>query len=186
MHKLRAVLGLAVAMLLVTGFVASAASHSDLSDDSYKRKALRELRDCIDAAREPGYRFIAQIEIGMACRDGRFPKTVSIFQVPRCNASDEPCPRPIAELVGTVEFGCDGEILSSSCASRACRADADCASGSWCRATQDGGKECVPFQGEGGPCEGFVLPWHFERCEPGLTCVFNEPTGDVPGVCTAP
>lgn len=65
----------------------------------------------------------------------------------------------------------------------ACRSDADCGAGTWCRASMDGGSCCVPFVGPGESCEGFTLPWLFERCQPGLLCVHPEPTGDIPGVC---
>jgi hypothetical protein len=64
-----------------------------------------------------------------------------------------------------------------------CKSDADCTSGTWCRQTQDGGNECVPFVGEGKSCNGFTVPWLYERCEPHLTCDTPPFVADAPGVC---
>jgi hypothetical protein len=66
-----------------------------------------------------------------------------------------------------------------------CSTDADCAEG-WCRGTESGGYECVPFAGEGGRCGGFRPPWTFERCSPELVCDLPERVADAPGVCRSP
>jgi eight-cysteine-cluster-containing protein len=66
-----------------------------------------------------------------------------------------------------------------------CEIDADCREGRWCRPDPAGARECVPFVGPGESCNGFVLPWLRERCEPDLQCVPAEPTGDLPGTCAA-
>jgi len=65
----------------------------------------------------------------------------------------------------------------------ACAKDADCSAGTWCRDNQEGGKSCVPFAGEGQGCGGNVVPWARQICAPGLDCVSQEPTGDIPGIC---
>jgi len=69
-----------------------------------------------------------------------------------------------------------------------CKSDADCAADAWCREVKsDGTTEpsyaCVPFVGEGARCNGFTLPWMYERCEPHLTCDTPDYVADAPGVC---
>jgi hypothetical protein len=65
-----------------------------------------------------------------------------------------------------------------------CATGADCAAGTWCREKEQGGRECVPFQGEGGYCGGFVAPWDRQTCGEGLVCTdFPEQTGDLSGTC---
>ena len=66
-----------------------------------------------------------------------------------------------------------------------CKSDADCTKETWCRENMDGQGECVPWAGPGERCEGFVRHWQRERCAPGLSCLFSEPTGDVPGTCVS-
>jgi hypothetical protein len=73
------------------------------------------------------------------------------------------------------------------CTPFSCSDDVECAPNGWCRPTEEGDMmECVPFQGVGFRCEGFVLPWMREKCLPGLVCELSEPTGNVPGTCTLP
>jgi len=69
----------------------------------------------------------------------------------------------------------------------ACASDADCDALSWCRATEEGGTSCAPYQEVGEPCGGLVLPWLLEKCLPELDCEFDplEPP-DLPGVCAEP
>jgi hypothetical protein len=72
----------------------------------------------------------------------------------------------------------------------ACKADEDCDGDSWCRPVQSDGStdstyECVLFVGEGARCNGFTLPWLYERCEPQLTCDTPDNVADAPGVCRA-
>ncbi|PKN58603.1 MAG: hypothetical protein CVU56_04995 [Deltaproteobacteria bacterium HGW-Deltaproteobacteria-14] len=98
-----------------------------------------------------------------------------------CDASG--CPgacangsQPVCTSYGTI--ACDAWACFGGCSS-----DAECAPGGWCRPTQGGAMECAPFVGAGASCQGFVLPWTRQRCEPGLTCVPREATGDLPGTC---
>lgn len=44
-------------------------------------------------------------------------------------------------------------------------------------------RECKAFSQAGERCRGFVVPSARSFCAPGLTCVFPEPTNDVPGIC---
>ncbi len=64
-----------------------------------------------------------------------------------------------------------------------CATDEECPAGNWCRQTEEGLMACVPFVGEGVSCNGFTLPWFFERCQPGLVCDTPELIADAPGVC---
>ena len=68
-----------------------------------------------------------------------------------------------------------------------CEGDDDCAEGSWCRPTQEGGSACVPFQQEGDFCGGFTPAWGATRCAPELICTDAPPlVADAPGICRAP
>ena len=89
--------------------------------------------------------------------------------------------------MGTL-VSCDGQI-------QPCLADSDCQDGFWCRSTEHVAseihghglvrKQCVPFVSEGAACEGFGLPWFFERCDPSreLVCAIDHALPDLPGVC---
>lgn len=66
-----------------------------------------------------------------------------------------------------------------------CESDSDCDKGTWCRPTEAGANECVPFVEEGETCGGFTLPWYFEQCLPGLVCDSPDYVADAPGVCRA-
>ena len=119
------------------------------------------------------------------CTDGSQPVNcfVDPCQVSRCDV-------PGAECVSNYCGGCNAEWYDEMgtrvCDGEdACLTDDDCAADTWCRPNEAGVGECVPFSGPGGSCNGYVLPWTRERCEPGLICVPQEPTGDIPGTCAA-
>ena len=65
-----------------------------------------------------------------------------------------------------------------------CQSDAECGASAWCRETQEGGSECVPFVLEGESCGGLAAPWQVLRCLPDLSCV-QSPCAppDAAGVC---
>lgn len=120
-----------------------------------------------------------------ACTDGSDPVHcfVDPCQVSTCDVDGARC---VANYCG----GCNAEWYDPMGApvclgDAACQTDEDCAPDAWCRPDQGGTGECVPFAGPGDTCEGFVLPWTRQRCEPDLVCVPREPTGDVPGICAA-
>src|SRR5690606_17780540 len=107
---------------------------------------------------------------------------------------------PDGDCVANYCGGCNAEFYDESgyavCESSStseCASDADCPSDEWCRQADPGAAEppvevyeCVPFVGAGDSCNGFTLPWIFERCAEGLVCDPVEPTGDLPGVCSVP
>jgi hypothetical protein len=69
-----------------------------------------------------------------------------------------------------------------------CASDDDCDVKSWCRPTEEGSTECVPYQAVDDPCGGLVVPWLLEKCLPVvLDCAYDplDPP-DLPGVCTVP
>jgi len=125
------------------------------------------------------------------CADGSAP--VQCFANP-CDVT------PACDEAATCEAnycgGCNAEFYDASgyavCqASGACDSDSDCGAGEWCRQAPESEPdepvgECVPFAGAGDSCEGFTLPWFFERCAPGLVCDTPDFVADAPGTCRLP
>ena len=93
-------------------------------------------------------------------------------------------PRDGQAGVGTALIASQLYLPSAEPTSR-CLEDAECGEGQWCRQAESGGRECVPFVGEGASCNGFTLAFLFERCLPGLRCDTPPFTADAPGVCRA-
>ena len=124
------------------------------------------------------------------CADGSEP--VQCFADP-CQVA-----KPCAEAVCVSNYcgGCNAEFYHPQThepmcqGAGSCADDADCPSGLWCREAEpaadgssDGTMECVPFASEGESCEGFTLPWLYERCAPDLQCVTPPNVADAPGIC---
>jgi hypothetical protein len=108
-----------------------------------------------------------------ACGDGTLP---------RCRRVQPQCP---AGQVVEVISGCWGECVDELTCERPCFDDFDCAG--FCGFAEDNvSRICKDFALEGESCGGFVVPSAHMVCAPTLDCVPVEPTGDVPGVCTAP
>ena len=69
---------------------------------------------CIaQANNDPLFEVIGQVETNAICFAGGFIKTVTFYRVPVCH--QEPCPRPAAQPVAEVTFGCEGEIIGAQC-----------------------------------------------------------------------
>ncbi|MCO4746342.1 MAG: hypothetical protein KC912_16215 [Proteobacteria bacterium] len=66
-------------------------------------------------AKEPGYEIVAQTQVISACFAGGFITDVELFKVRTCTGNQDPCPRPAAELVGAVQFGCDDDVVYAEC-----------------------------------------------------------------------
>jgi hypothetical protein len=125
------------------------------------------------------------------CADGTQP--VNCFVDPCEVAPACPDGTCVANYCG----GCNAEFYYESgyavCEGE-CQADADCPAGHWCRQAEPAGgepgasdaRECVPFVGEGDRCNGFTLPWAYERCEPELVCDTPDVIADAPGICRPP
>lgn len=105
-----------------------------------------------------------------------------------------PCPE--GECVANYCGGCRAEFYDDDghavCLPQSeCETDAECEDDEWCRRADPSEQadpalvamECVPFVGEGETCNGFTLPWAFERCAEGLVCDTPARLPDAPGVC---
>eukprot|EP01046_Picozoa_sp_COSAG06_P057453 COSAG06_NODE_11208_length_1545_cov_1.602351_2_plen_293_part_00 len=118
----------------------------------------------------------------------------------RCTAGHDSTPTCCVETVdGTPcepQFrDDDGTLVDCEGAVTPCAVDSDCADGLWCRSTEHVAlelhghglvrKQCVPFVPEGAVCEGFALPWFFERCSEGLVCAIDHAMPHLPGICQA-
>mmetsp|Transcript_24171 Transcript_24171/g.53605 ORF Transcript_24171/g.53605 Transcript_24171/m.53605 type:complete len:343 (+) Transcript_24171:43-1071(+) len=71
-----------------------------------------------------------------------------------------------------------------------CTEDEQCGEKKWCRQLQ-GTQEsaCTPFAQLGDMCEGFTLPWLFQRCAPDLICQTPDSSAsiaDLSGICQVP
>ncbi|MEW5754817.1 MAG: Dickkopf N-terminal cysteine-rich domain-containing protein [Pseudomonadota bacterium] len=155
-----------------------------LTDQAYIAKARVAVHTCLDKAREPGWEIVPSVHVVSACFAGGYITEVNFAKQIRCPKRG-PCPKAPSIIVATVQFGCDNEIMSASCANNRCASDSECSSGQWCRIGSTGEGQCVEFAQEGERCEGFVLPEYRERCAPDLTCVFPPYIADAPGICTA-
>lgn len=65
-----------------------------------------------------------------------------------------------------------------------CSQDSHCPTGTWCRRTERGDTECVPFRTAGTACGFFAPSWQQVRCAPGLVCTdFDPSVPDLGGKC---
>lgn len=64
-----------------------------------------------------------------------------------------------------------------------CSVDKDCDDG-FCGYGADQDRVCKPWGQEGDKCGGFVPAAMVNKCAPELTCIYPEPTHDVPGTCS--
>jgi hypothetical protein len=87
----------------------------------------------------------------------------------------------VRQMAGTTEAA-KAAYKSGAC-TQTCTQNSDCTDGFCGWGTDNVSRECKPFSQAGESCEGFVLPSYRKFCAPGLTCVFSEPTHDVPGTC---
>lgn len=83
------------------------------NDNALIGRAQGAAHECINEARQPGYEISGQIETIGICFNGGFITKVTFYKTPVCH--QEPCPRPIAEPVAEVTFGCEGEIINVQC-----------------------------------------------------------------------
>jgi hypothetical protein len=100
----------------VSGFSASEsiAIHSD-GDEELISRALAAANPCIAHANTPHNRIKAQVEtVGICFVEGDL-KRVSFYRVLRCNQQQSPCPRPLVQLIATVDFDCEENITAVQC-----------------------------------------------------------------------
>lgn len=155
------------------------------SDGYYTAQAKKEVSACLDAYDTGGNAIIqiaSSVETVSACFAGGFITRVSFYTEPNCKPN-QPCPLILSKLVAEVEFGCEDDVIYSSCLDNLCEVDEDCSDDAWCRQTEFGDSECTPYVQEGDSCGGFTLPWLYEQCEPSLVCTTDPFIPDLPGVC---
>lgn len=97
-----------MSLVLVLSLVSSA-----FGADPYVNRARTEVRECLADAREPGWDVVGQSYVVSAGFAGGFITEVDFYKTIACHK--QPCPRPAAELVATVQFGCDDQISYGEC-----------------------------------------------------------------------
>lgn len=171
-----------VLLVSLVSSMLSTTAFAQASEGRLIAHAKGEVRECLADADRPGWSIDASVTTVSTCFAGGFVRQVDFYNTYVCRPN-QVCPRYARELVATVTFGCDDEIVASRCATNACLDDASCAADSWCRPTEEGAGECTPYVGAGDTCGGFVQPWTVERCEPGLVCTTDPMIPDLPGEC---
>jgi len=111
MKSLNKIFFIAVTAIVFTLSVNTA--NAQANDASLIGRATGAAHACINAAREPGFEITGQVETTSICFVSGFITTVKFYKTPVCH--QEPCPRPIPELVAEVTFGCDGEVVNVTC-----------------------------------------------------------------------
>lgn len=101
-------------------------------------------------------------------------------------AMDAAAPDADAPDAMVADAGNDMDAMVADAGSIPCTMDTECAPTGWCRETQTGGMECVPWAEEGDSCGGFTPAWAQTRCNPagGLCHGANPLIADAPGVCS--
>ncbi len=79
-------------------------------------------------------------------------------------------------------IGCDPGDVGTPSGSQACLTDIECNDG-FCGWRADNSRICKSWSRDGDLCGGLVAPEDRFFCEPSLTCLQDDPTGDAPGVC---
>ena len=168
---------------LATAFILSPLAASAKGDGYYRAQAGKEMKACIDLYDDGGVNeVISSVQTVSSCFAGGFITEVNFYSVPKCQPN-QPCPQVVTAFIATVEFGCEDDIIGAQCYLNECVDNSDCSADSWCRQTEYGSQECVPYQQSGDSCGGFTLPWLYEQCDPSLTCVTDPFIADIPGVC---
>ncbi len=85
------------------------------NENSLIGRAHSEVAQCLAAAQVPGMRYEASVSVISSCFAGGFIRTVYFYQVPAQPCHQEPCPRPAVRLVASVQYGCDDDIIGSTC-----------------------------------------------------------------------
>lgn len=95
---------------------ADAAGARANGDQRLVAKALRDpaLRACLKDARAPGYEINATATTVSICIVSGFIQRVDFTKDPRCR-TNQVCPKLPSLLVGSAEFGCEGELLGTTC-----------------------------------------------------------------------
>jgi hypothetical protein len=103
----------AAAMAFVALFVFSSSTANAQSENSYVGKATAELSQCLAEAHSNGLEVSSSVNVIGTCPDGSELVEVTFIGRPHCQPH-EPCPF-FAVFLGSVQFDCDGNIVSSQC-----------------------------------------------------------------------
>lgn len=106
----------ACVLMMLTAFTSNAFAGGDKPDAYYIGKAHSEVGSCIGAAHGGGPSSIeAYVQNVSICFVSGYIKQVSFYEVSGPPCHQEPCPRPFVRLIATVDFGCDDQIVGSTC-----------------------------------------------------------------------
>lgn len=101
-------------LILLMALSLASVSFSQTSDNGLIGRARAAASDCIQSANLPaGWEVAGNVETTGICFVSGDLKRVTFYATLRC--SHEPCPRPAAYLVATVDFDCDGNVLNVTC-----------------------------------------------------------------------
>lgn len=101
-----------VILSIVTIFLLSFVSFSQSNDNSLIGKAKGAAHECLQNA-PSGWQISGSTEtIGICFVEG-FITRVTLYAEFRCHS--ENCPKVAARLLATVDFDCEGNVISSTC-----------------------------------------------------------------------
>ena len=104
-----------IAVVLFTLLSFSMANSSPDSDNALIGRARGVLSDCLQQYySNPIYEVGAAVETTGICFVQGFLHRVTFYAGPKCTGNG-PCPAFATRLVGTVDFGCEGEVIGSEC-----------------------------------------------------------------------
>lgn len=85
-------------------------------DESFIGKAMTDasVRECVAAAREPGFEIASGVETVSTCFVSGEVRRVVFYKQIRCEGT-QICPKVMATLVATVDIGCAGEVADAQC-----------------------------------------------------------------------
>lgn len=107
MKKPISILGLAVALTVTL-------SANAQSDNSFIGKAHGAAHDCLQPYLGPTYEIDAFVEETSICFVSGSLHTVTFTAGPKCNGNG-PCPTFPTRIIATVDFNCEGEVVSVNC-----------------------------------------------------------------------
>jgi hypothetical protein len=82
--------------------------------DTYLPRARNEMKECLADAREPGWDVVGSTYVVSACFYTGFITEVDFYKTITCHGN-QVCPKIAAQLVATVQFGCDDQIMYGEC-----------------------------------------------------------------------
>ena len=102
------------ASIILAFFIFSNVSNAQSnSDQKYIGKARAAVQDCISKCLQQGIDVQGNVEITGICFFNGMLRRVNFYTSIKCH--QEPCPKIASRLVATVDFDCDGNVISSAC-----------------------------------------------------------------------